>query len=320
MATLQTLQFGAGIVFATPTSGNLPTNPTPVEVGILQNVKVTLGADIKTLYGQLQYPVDSAIGKRSIKGSFDYALIELLTVLNMFNGADTIVSGRKALAYREAGTIAPGANPAAWTAATVFALGAMIFDGTNVQKVTTAGTSGANAPAWNVAVSGTTPDGTGTLVWTNVGAALATYEVENSGVLYLQDLGVRYAATGFPLVLSATGNPGPGQYTVLTTGADAGTYSFNQADEGLEVLVSYKYTDPTGQTLQMMNHTMGYGPVIGFHLVEPYQSNSNGLFLPKVRVGKMDGSTKLDDYYMNSSDFEAFALPSGLVGEMYAAT
>jgi hypothetical protein len=315
MATLQTLQFGAGIVFATPSGGQQTTNPTPIEVGVLQNVKVTLGADIKSLYGQLQYPVDTAIGKRSIKGSFEFALIELLSIANAFAG-DNIVAGRKQLAYREPGAVSPGTQPAAFQDTHAYTLGDLVWDGTHVQKVTIAGTSGADAPTWSPTLNATTVSGG--VTFTNVGGVAATYEVDNPGALFLIDLGVRYSASGVPLVLAASGNPAQGEYTVQTVGDTAGTYTFNAADEGVDILVSYKYTDTTGSTLQMMNHTMGFGPIIGFHLVEPYQSNSNGLYLPNVRVGKMDASTKLDDYLMNSSDFEAFALPSGLVGEMYA--
>lgn len=313
MPTLQTLQFGAGIVFATPSGGNQPTNPTPVEVGVLQNVKVTLGADIKTLYGQLQYPVDSAIGKRSIKGSFEFALIELLNFQNMFS-ADPIVTGTKALAYREPQTPTPPVETA-WAATHAYTLGQEIYDGTNMQKVTTAGTSGSSAPAWNATVGGTTPDGVGALVWTNQGPPVASVTVEEGSTL-ITDLGVRYATTGIPLVAVAS-NPAQGQYVPGVPGT--GTYLFNVADEAQEMLISYRYTENTGSTLQLMAHTMGFGPVIGFLLQEPYQNNSNGLWLPNVRVGKMDGATKLDDYMMQSSDFEAFATPSGLVGEMYAA-
>ncbi len=57
----------------------------------------------------------------------------------------------------------------AWQASTAYALGDQVFDGTNWQKCTTAGTTGAAKPAWNAAVSGTTADGAGTLVWTNLG-------------------------------------------------------------------------------------------------------------------------------------------------------
>jgi hypothetical protein len=62
-----------------------------------------------------------------------------------------------------------GPGAAAWQAAHAYALNAEILDPAgHIQKVTTAGTSGTTAPTWNDAGS-TTPDGIGTLVWTDQG-------------------------------------------------------------------------------------------------------------------------------------------------------
>lgn len=57
------------------------------------------------------------------------------------------------------------AQAAVWVANLAYAVGYQIVDSNgNIQKVTTAGTSGVTQPTW--AMSGTTVDGTGTLVWT----------------------------------------------------------------------------------------------------------------------------------------------------------
>jgi hypothetical protein len=56
----------------------------------------------------------------------------------------------------------------AWQKSHAYTLGALIGDANvNIQKVTTAGTSGAVEPAWNATVGGTTTDGT--VTWTNQG-------------------------------------------------------------------------------------------------------------------------------------------------------
>ena len=80
------LQFGAGTVLSSPqlTSGNPPANPTPLRFGVLQNVKMTLGAEIKSLFGNSQWAVDSAVGKRTIKGSFEFAQISNLLMSQLF--------------------------------------------------------------------------------------------------------------------------------------------------------------------------------------------------------------------------------------------
>lgn len=88
------LGFGSGIILSAPqsSSGNPAANPTPLSVGVLQNVKLTLGADIKTLFGQNQWAIDSAIGKRSIKGSFEFAQISALLMEQLFFGSGATIA------------------------------------------------------------------------------------------------------------------------------------------------------------------------------------------------------------------------------------
>lgn len=62
-----------------------------------------------------------------------------------------------------------GAGAPAWSAGDVYALNATILDTSgHIQNVTTAGTAGSSIPSFNDSGS-TTPDGTGTLVWTDQG-------------------------------------------------------------------------------------------------------------------------------------------------------
>lgn len=66
------IEFGSGVLFGKPIAGNLPTNPTPVRLGVLQEVSVTFKGDLKKLFGQGQFPVATARGKVEIdiKGKF----------------------------------------------------------------------------------------------------------------------------------------------------------------------------------------------------------------------------------------------------------
>jgi hypothetical protein len=58
------------------------------------------------------------------------------------------------------------ANPA-WSAATPYTAGTLVIDSNgNLQRCTTAGTSGSSAPAWSTALSGSTADGAA--AWTLV--------------------------------------------------------------------------------------------------------------------------------------------------------
>ncbi len=78
-------------------------------------------------------------------------------VLTNANGTNIILQGN---------TLVGGAP---WKAATAYILGNTVLDPANhVQLVTTAGTSGSSAPAWNDS-GGTTADGAGALVWTDQG-------------------------------------------------------------------------------------------------------------------------------------------------------
>jgi hypothetical protein len=61
----------------------------------------------------------------------------------------------------------PPNDPPAWAASTAYPINLQVFDGLNVQIVTTGGSSGATAPTWNATVGATTTDGT--VIWTNQG-------------------------------------------------------------------------------------------------------------------------------------------------------
>lgn len=57
--------FGAGKIFATPIQdvyGQPISNPTPVEVGVMQSVGVDISYDLKELFGRGQFAVDAARG------------------------------------------------------------------------------------------------------------------------------------------------------------------------------------------------------------------------------------------------------------------
>src|SRR5271167_4446674 len=77
-----------------------------------------------------------------------------------------------------------------WLPSTVFALNFEIVDPLgHIQKVTTGGTSGINRPTFNDSGS-TTPDGTGSLVWTDQG-----YAIGQGALAYQTDDRIRNAAS-----------------------------------------------------------------------------------------------------------------------------
>jgi hypothetical protein len=94
MAQLGGLGFGAGFLFAAPVSGsgNPAPNPTPQTIGVVQNVKFDIDGAIKELFGSNQYPLDTAVGKRSLKGSFELGQISNVLLSQLFF-ADAITTG-----------------------------------------------------------------------------------------------------------------------------------------------------------------------------------------------------------------------------------
>jgi hypothetical protein len=94
-------------------------------------------------------------------------------------------------------------TPPTWAASTAYVLGTLILDSNgNVQKVTTAGTSGTAAPSW-ATTAGTTTQDAGTLVWTMV-SSLASY-LSTSGSWSPVVITVPTGATG-GLTINLTNN------------------------------------------------------------------------------------------------------------------
>jgi len=82
--------FGVGILSLTTVSGS---NPTPVQVGVLQNCSMDIEAEAVELRGSYAFPVDVALGKRSIKGKAQSGTIGSGTIAAILAG--TAATGRK---------------------------------------------------------------------------------------------------------------------------------------------------------------------------------------------------------------------------------
>jgi hypothetical protein len=83
------IQFGSGKLIATPTNladGSAIANPTPVVLGIMQEVNLDLSVDLKTLYGSGMYPVAVGQGKAKIDLKAKYADISGGVLGSLFFG------------------------------------------------------------------------------------------------------------------------------------------------------------------------------------------------------------------------------------------
>src|SRR5690349_13297827 len=95
--------FGSGLLWAIRT--DIATQ-APVRLGTLQDVSVDFAGELKELYGQYQFPVDTARGKTKITGKAKFARISALMFNQVFFGGSTS-SGQDIAINDEAGTI-PG--------------------------------------------------------------------------------------------------------------------------------------------------------------------------------------------------------------------
>jgi hypothetical protein len=97
-------QFGTGYLVGNPNAQNLATNPTPVIFGTVQEVSMEIGATIKELHGNLQFPDDTAIADKKITGKVSFARIDI-NIFNQLFFADSYTSGVTAMQINEAHTI-----------------------------------------------------------------------------------------------------------------------------------------------------------------------------------------------------------------------
>lgn len=125
------------------------------------------------------------------------------------------------------------------------------------------------------------------------------------------DLGAKYATTGLPFVRVASG-PTIGQYSY-----SAGTYTFAAADEGVNVQISYLYTDATGgETIAMSNQLQG--PTAGFTAVMCFLFGAvqNNISLTNAIASGASIGSKGGDFTKPTFDFECATDTTGSLGTM----
>lgn len=132
----------------------------------------------------------------------------------------------------------------------------------------------------------------------------------NSGT-FVADLGVVLASTGAQLVRVASA-PAAGQYSVNASGV----YTFDSADAGKAILVSYEYsaTSTSAQTFALTNEVMGYTPSFSMLLQNQYDGKTLVLKLNRCVSGKLNIPLKNDDFALYDFEAEAFADTADQIG------
>ena len=338
--------FGSGSLWITPTGGNLPANPTPIEVGTLQDVSLDISFDLKQLYGQNQFPESIARGKGKITGKarigrFNSDLLnQMMFAQTRTVGTETankdenhaiggqaageiltaVIGSTAGTGFAIGDTLTPTAagSDAILTVLTVSTGAIATFTITNPGKAYVAGSNLALT-----VINSATGAGSPTVTLTVSAGVAGTVTVTNAAT-YLLDLGVRIHSTGVPM-LRVTGTPTlTGTYSVVQIGGGKGIYTFSVADSGgdLAETVDTSYLSAvasTGVTQAITNQLMGYQPVCSFAFRQSFLGQEVIVFLYAGVIGKMMMASKNDDYTIPEIDFECFADASGRVVNIYAA-
>src|SRR5262249_10357319 len=98
------VNFGTGTLIATPNAGDLASNPTPMKFGVLQDVSIDFSGDVKELFGQYQFAVDTARGKIKVQWKAKYAQLIGKQVNDLFF-SETLASPMQSFSIDEGGTI-----------------------------------------------------------------------------------------------------------------------------------------------------------------------------------------------------------------------
>lgn len=144
-------------------------------------------------------------------------------------------------------------------------------------------------------------------------ASVYTVVVANAAN-FKTDLGVYYAATGNKFEKVAAGSEAQGAYSVDPA---TGTYTFDATDAGVDILVSYTYTDNSGHTVKITNDLAGMANRYQIILREEDDEGEFGLKLYSCVSSKLSLATKMGDFMIPEGDFSASANAADEVGEFY---
>lgn len=323
--------FGSGVFWGTPltdANGAAISVPTPIQLGIMQDISIDISFDTKELYGQGQFPVAVGRGKGKMSGKAKVAQVNGNAINSLVFGQG-MSSGITSDVYDVTGV----AVPASGTLSTVVIAGTagQFTCGASTlvpgQVLTISGTLGGTGTITGYSTPtsyliGVTNGTTSFTLTTLAGAAIVTTAGTPTGLTYTlgpstavsppnsgtwaYDLGVRNSQ-GIPMtrVISA---PITGQYTVA-----AGVYSFAAADIGQTMFISYQYTavSTTAKKGVVQNVLMGQAPTFKGDLYVPYGGKSLILTIPQCISSKFTIATKQDDFVIPEFDFSGFADAAG---------
>lgn len=139
-----------------------------------------------------------------------------------------------------------------------------------------------------------------------------TPTVPNSGT-FVADLGVFNVATGVQLQRVASA-PAANQYSV---NVGTGVYTFNTANTGQNVAISFEYTATsvsTARNFDLTNDLMGQTPSFSVLLQNRYDGQTLVMKFNRAVSGKLTVPLKSDDFAMYDFEAQCFADAAGNLG------
>lgn len=129
---------------------------------------------------------------------------------------------------------------------------------------------------------------------------------------FLRDLGVFNATTGSVMGRVAS-SPAAGEYSVNES---TGVYTFNTADEGLAVYISYDYTISTGHEFILDNQLSGNAQPFAISLFNSRNARGLHVRLNSCLGSKISAPFTNEDFMKSDFEFEAFADVGNVIGKI----
>jgi hypothetical protein len=130
---------------------------------------------------------------------------------------------------------------------------------------------------------------------------------------YAQDLGVIVQNTGQVLQRTAAAPTVSGNYSCNET---TGVYTFSSGQTD-SMMISYNYTDTgNGSNIVLANQLLGSAPQFLIVLTETFQTNKLTLQLNACMSSKLTLNSKLEDFWVQDFDFQAFADSANNIGKL----
>ena len=95
--------FGAGDFYGVPladANGNSISNPTPIHLGVMQEMSLEFSGDVKELYGSMKFAIDVAGGKNKVSGKVKAAQINGQALNSLYFGQG-MTAGTMMAAYSD---------------------------------------------------------------------------------------------------------------------------------------------------------------------------------------------------------------------------